>query len=1005
MRTKQIAAGPPAGSRLVRRLCSEVEGPVRFDALTRGLYATDASIYQIAPLGVVLPRSLDDVDATMAVAREEGVPVLPRGAGTSQCGQTVGRAVVVDTSRYLNRVLDVDRDARTATVEAGLVLNQLNRRLAPTGLFFPVDVATASRATIGGMAGNNSGGARSIRYGIMADNVLEIEATLADGRIATFGDGDGPGTTEAAELAETLRRIAAREADELDSRVPGVLRHVAGYMLHRLLAPGASPAEALVGSEGTLAFFRKLKLRLARRPPRRVLGVCSFPTLLDALDAVQHIVELDPHAVELMDHTLIALARENAAFRATVEALIPPAAHSVLLVEFAGEEAGAHSRSLARLDEVVRGTGPGRATSRAEDPADQAAIWAVRKAGLNIVMSMKGERKPVSIVEDCAIPLPALAEFGAFVEDCFARHGTSSTWYAHASVGLLHVRPSLDMKDASDIVAFRAIAEEVLREATRLGGSYSGEHGDGILRSEFIEPLLGSRLASAFAEVKRAFDPANMMNPGKIVAAPRMDDRSLFRYAPEYRTVSLPTVATRSRSRATPSRSPASHPPEPRPGPNGHFARNVEACNNNGACRKLHDGVMCPSYRVTREEADTTRGRANVLRLAMTGQLGPEGLERDEVADVLELCIGCKACKRECPAGVDMARLKAEVLHLRHGRRGMPLRERLFASLPRTAPLASRVPWLVNLRNRSRALSWLGERTLAIAAARKLPEWHRRPFRDAEIGAADTASPPDDSHPDCAAVLFVDTFSRYFDPEVTRAALRVLGRLGIDTVAASPPGEQATPFGRPLCCGRTYISAGLLDHARFELERTLAALAPLVRRGLPIVGLEPSCLLTLRDEALYLCPGKDARVVADHAFLVDEFLAERVSPDGRGVSSPRPRPTASIHGHCHQKAAGTADATSRALAAVAGIHGALVDSTCCGMAGSFGYSARHLRTSRSMGELGLFPAVRSAAVNQAIVANGFSCRAQIRDGTGRRARHLVEVLAESLDGCGQTAAG
>ena len=951
---------------LARRLRNEVEGPVRFDALTRGLYATDASIYQIAPLGVVLPRTLDDVDATMAVAREEGVPVLPRGAGTSQCGQTVGRAVVIDTSRYLDRVLDVDRDARTATVESGLVLEHLNRRLAPTGLFFPVDVATASRATIGGMAGNNSGGARSIRYGIMADNVLEMEVTLADGRIATFAAGDRAEADAAAELAETLRRIAAREADELEARVPNVLRHVAGYMLHRLLRPGASAAEALVGSEGTLAFFRTLKLKLARRPARRVLGVCAFPSLLEALDAVQHIVELDPHAVELMDHSLIALARENPAFRSTVEALIPPAAHSVLLVEFAGDEAAALSRRLARLGDVVRGTGPGRAVASAEDPAAQAAIWTVRKAALNIVMSMKGDRKPVSIVEDCAIPLPALAEFGAFVEDSFARHGTSGTWYAHASVGLLHVRPALSMKDPADIAAFRAIAEEVLREAHRLGGSWSGEHGDGILRSEFIEPLLGGRLARAFAEIKHAFDPGGLLNPGKIVDAPRMDDRTLFRYRPEYRTVSLPTVAS---------------------GTGGLFARNVEACNNNGACRKLHDGVMCPSYRVTREEADTTRGRANVLRLAMTGQLGPEGLEGEEVAEVLELCVACKACKRECPAGVDMAMLKAEVLHLTNGRGGMPLRERLFASLPRAAPKASRLPGLLNLRNRSRALSWLGERTLGIAAARKLPEWHRRPFRDTEIGTATEAAPPAG-----AAVLFVDTFSRYFDPEVARAAGRVLRRLGREPLSPTPPGAR----DRPLCCGRTWISAGMLDHARAEILRTLAALAPLARRGLPIVGLEPSCLLTFRDEALHLCPGEDARVVADHAFLVDELLAEHMDRDRPGESSPSPRPgpTASIHGHCHQKAAGTADATARALSAVAGIHGTLVDSTCCGMAGSFGYTAKHLRTSRSMGELGLFPALRATPVDHPIIANGFSCRAQIRDGTGRRARHVVEVLAE-----------
>ena len=599
MRTRQPAAGA-----LAERLRKQVEGDVRFDALTRALYATDASIYQITPLGVVLPRSPDDIEAAMSIAREEGVPVLPRGAGTSQCGQTIGRALVIDTSRHLDRVLALDREARTVQVEPGIVLDQLNRVLAPTGLFFPVDVATASRATLGGMAGNNSGGARSIRYGIMADNVTRIEAALADGSIVDF---DRSPSGDARRLADQIRAIAAREADELGARVPKVLRHVAGYNLHRLLRPGGSMAELLVGSEGTLAFFRKLTLKLSRRPGRQVLGVCGFPSLLEALDAVQHIVELGPHAVELVDDTLTRLARQNATFRATVEELIPRRAHSVLLVEFAGDEADPLSRKLDRLAEVVHTTGPGRQVARAEDTAAQAAIWAVRRAGLNIVMSMKGDRKPVSIVEDCAIPLPALADFGAAVEDIFARHGTGSTWYAHASVGLLHVRPSLNMKDPADIEAFRSIAEEVLGLAVRLRGSHSGEHGDGILRSEFIEPMLGSRLARAFGEVKEAFDPAGMMNPGKIVGTPRMDDRELFRYGPNYQAKALPLAMDWSA--------------------NGGFASAVEACNNNGACRKMNPDVMCPSYRVTREEADTTRGRANVLRLALTGQLGPEGLE------------------------------------------------------------------------------------------------------------------------------------------------------------------------------------------------------------------------------------------------------------------------------------------------------------------------------------------------------------------------------------------
>ncbi len=1057
--------GRIAHSRLASRLRAHVEGPVRFDPLTRGLYATDASIYQIAPLGVVLPRTLDDVDAAMAIAREEGVPVLPRGAGTSQCGQTVGRALVIDASRYLNRVLEVDREARTARVEAGVVLDHLNRRLAPTGLFFPVDVATASRATIGGMAGNNSGGARSIRYGIMADNVLEIEAALADGRVAGFGGGGsgassmahagaeaaaaaqaeaGPAATNDAappgELVRTVLRIAEREADELEVRVPRVLRHVAGYNLHRLLRPESSMAELLVGSEGTLAFFRRLTLRLSRRPARKVLGLCCFPSLLDALDAVQHIVTLGPHAVELMDDSLTALARENAQFRSAVDELIPASAHSVLLVEFAGDEDAALRAKLSRLEAVVGdgGEGGGAEVRRAEDPDAQAAIWGVRRAGLSIVMSMKGDRKPVSIVEDCALPLPALAEFGAAVEEIFARHGTSATWYAHASVGCLHVRPSLNMKDAGDIATFRGVAEEVLREAVRLGGSWSGEHGDGILRSEFIEPLLGRRLARAFGEVKEAFDPTGMMNPGKIAAAPRMDDRELFRYGPRYEVKPLPVAMDWSAQ--------------------GGFTRAVEACNNNGACRKMDPDVMCPSYRVTREEADTTRGRANVLRLALTGQLGPGGLLGDEVADVLELCVGCKACKRECPVGVDMAAMKAEVLHHRNRQRGAPLRERLFGSLPRVAPAASRAAGLLNLRNRSRALAWLGERALGIAAAQALPEWAPKPFRDEELGApppglgtqADlvpgsmkdsvTYSPHNlsPSHPESTdislaihpLILFVDTFTRYFDTDIPRAAVDLLHRLGFHPFAPRPlPTRQ-----RPLCCGRTYISAGLLGHARAELQRTIASLAPLARQGLPIVGLEPSCLLTLRDEALTLCPGEDARAVADKALLVDEFLAARAcAPTGlarpdtarRGASSApaanaapatpatrsatasarsaspppshSPSPTTHIHGHCHQKAAGTASATASALHSLTGAPASLIESSCCGMAGAFGYTAKHLRTSRAMGELGLFPALRAAAPDDTVIANGFSCRAQIHAGTGRRAYHLVEILAGLLE--------
>lgn len=996
---KRAAAGESGGpdpSRLARRLGRHVEGPVRFDALSRALYSTDASIYEVAPLGVVLPKSLDDVEAVLEVAREEGAPVLPRGAGTSQCGQAVGRAVVVDCSRHLNRVCGIDARRRRATVEPGVVLDALNRELGPSGLFFPVDVATASRATIGGMAGNNSGGARSIRYGTTVDNVLAIEASLAEGGVATFGPegvAEEEGGARGGEIAARVREIAAREAAELRLRVPGVARHVAGYNLHRVLRPGASIAEMLVGSEGTLAFFRRITLKLAQRPAHRTLGICGFPSLRSALEAVQQVVELRPHAVELVDDAVLRLARDNAGLRSAVEGFAPGGGRTALLVEFAGDERGALLAKLDALEEAVGSGMPGRTVSRAESAAAQDAVWKVRRAAMNVVMSAKGRRRPVSVVEDCAVPLPKLAEYAEAVEEVFARHGTQGTWYAHASVGCLHVRPSLDVRDPADLAAFRAIAEETHEVVLRLGGSHSGEHGDGILRSEFIEPMLGSRLARAFADVKRAFDPSGLMNPGKIVDAPRMDDPALLRLEPA-RADGVPGGMDWTDT--------------------GGFAAALGRCNNNGACRKTESGVMCPSFRVTGEERDVTRGRANVLRLAMAGALGPEGLAAPEATEALELCVACKACRRECPVGVDMARMKAEALYRRRQarRRGrgaradragtaadvargpraraealrIEVRQRLFASLPRWAPAAARARWLLNRRNRSALLARTGERLLGISAGRALPTWRARPFRDAELAPPGSA-PPVPASP--SVVLFVDTFHRFFEPEVARAGAGVLRRLGVE------PLRPAARRGPPLCCGRTWISAGLLDQARATLARTVDILAPLAGRGLPVVGLEPSCLLTLREDAPLLVSGRKARVVAGRALLLDEYLAERGRLAER-ASGRRNLGVARVHGHCHQKAAGTSEATPRVVERLAGVRAVPVESTCCGMAGSFGYEAEHASISRSMGELDLLPAVRAAADHDVIVANGFSCRSQIRDLTGRKAQHMATLLAAHM---------
>ena len=976
-----VSPGDPG---LARRLERAVEGEVRFDAFTRGLYSTDASHYQIEPLGVVFPRSAADVEAVMEVARAEDVPVLPRGGGTSQCGQTVGRAIVVDTSRHLTGIAD-GLVGGTVEVEPGVVLDELNARLRPQGLWFPVDPSTSSRATLGGMAGNNSAGSRSLRYGMMVDNVAAVEAVLADGRRLWLGEGGTEAEVIPAELA-ALRALYAREADEIVRRTPRTLRNVAGYNLERLAPDREQLAQLLVGSEGTLAFFTRLRLKLRPLPAKRVMAVCHFPTLVEALDTVQHMVRLEPSAVELVDRTVLALAARRPDFRRSIERFVRGAPSALLLVEFAAEPGEPDPAPLlADLEELLGELGFPGSVLRVEAPAAQAEVWSVRQAGLSIVMSMAGPRKPISFIEDCAVPLEHLADYAQRVEEIFARHDVEGTWYAHASVGCLHVRPALNLKDPEDVARVRSIAEATHEVVRELEGTHSGEHGDGLLRSEFLRTLLGDRMADAYAEVKRALDPQGIMNPGKIVDPPRMDDRSLFRYRSGYAGRELPVVLDWSAT--------------------GGLLGAVERCDNNGACRKSRPDVMCPSYRVTRDERHATRGRANALRLALTGQLGADGLDGPEMAEALSLCVSCKACRRECPTGVDMARIKLEWQHRQNGLRGVALRDRVLAGLPRVAPRVAGLAPMLDLGGRTAA-----KRLLGIAPRRKLPSWSRRPWRDREIDGAAAAAGAGQSvaarsgggsaaiggAP--AFVLFVDTFTRWFEPENARAAVRLLRAGGWSAAAAVPVGADGR---RPLCCGRTYLSAGMLDEARAELQRTVAALAPLARSGAAIAGLEPSCLYTLRDELPALLPGEAARAVAAQAVLLEELLDAEW---GAGRTFPLKRPAAGdsvrrvlVHGHCHQKAFGGTDATLRMLERIPGAEVSLVESSCCGMAGAFGYHAEHHDVSMQMGELSLFPAVRAAGADALIVADGTSCRAQIADGTGRKAVHAAVALADALE--------
>ena len=982
------------------RLRREIDAEVLFDIASRGRYATDASIYQIMPVGVVVPRTMEAAIGAMQLAAEEGVSILPRGGGTSQCGQTVGAALIIDNSKYLRNVIHVDAVGRRATVEPGVVLDQLNAQLKPTGLWFPVDVSTSAQATIGGMAGNNSCGSRSIFYGNMVHNVAGIDAVLADGAIERFGElpaDAGAGRSHRfREILSGVRAICAREREEIALRFPPLLRRVAGYNLDIFAprdpfgynTPVPNFAHLLVGSEGTLGYFKSLDLKLSPLPKHKVLGVVNFATFYRAMELTQHIVTLGPTAVELVDRTMIDLSRGNPAFQPVIDAALLGEPEAILLVEFADDDAALLNKKLDDLATMMVDFGMPQSVVMLTDIAAQKALWDVRKAGLNIMMSMRGDGKPVSFIEACCVPLEHLAEYTRRLTEVFEKNGTKGTWYAHASVGTLHVRPILNMR-ADGATKMRAIAEEAAELVHEYKGVYSGEHGDGLVRSEWIAPFFGPRLTQALGEIKALFDPKGLMNPGKIVRPSKQDDRSLFRFQPGYATEIVETALDWSE--------------------HGGIAGAVEMCNNNGHCRKFDAGTMCPSYRATGDEQHLTRGRANTLRLALSAQLGADGLISGAVKDAMALCVSCKGCKRECPTGVDMAKMKIEFLHHYKKRYGYTLRDKLIGYLPRYAFHMGFFGAIANLVNRLPGMGFAREKLLGFSAERTLPHWCRPLL--SSIGAARwqqamrkaKAEQSDAYHgADRDVVLWVDTFTNYFEapsrhfPGVSaEAAAIVLHKAGynVDLIGAAT-GE------RPLCCGRTFLSTGMVDDAKNEAQRTIAALMPYVNRGAPIIGLEPSCLLTLRDEFKSMLPGADTEKLAANAFLFEEFLVrEKVAGRldvGKMGFAPIEIKRALLHGHCHQKAFGVMGAVEEVLSWIPELKTTMVETSCCGMAGAFGYEAAHYEVSMKMANASLLPAIRASDVDTLVVADGTSCRHQIIDGTAREPVHVAVVMAKAL---------
>ncbi len=1009
---------PPAGTTpppneacadLQRRLRAETGGAVLFDDASRGRYATDASIYQIMPVGVFVPETGEDIATALAIARETGVPVLPRGGGTSQCGQTVGAALVVDTSKHFRRVLDLDLDARQVTVEPGLVLDHLNAQLKPHGLWYPVDVSTSAQATLGGMAGNNSCGSRSIAYGNMVHNVAGARAWLADGSLLDFGPM-AQMTGRALEIGQVVRGLAQQHAAEIDARWPKVLRRVAGYNLDIFHPQSEKPytadgsvnlAHLLVGAEGTLAFTRSLTLRLSDLPRHKVLGIVNFNSFRQAMASAQHIVKLGPTAVELVDRIMVELALANPAFQPTMQTALIGRPEAILLVEFAGADKATLLARLKDLQALMGDLGLPGSVVTMPDEAPQKALWEVRKAGLNIMMSLKGDGKPVSFIEDCAVPLEHLADYTDALTEVFQRHGTHGTWYAHASVGTLHVRPILDMRrDGPDGGAqrMRAIAEEAAELVRKYKGAFSGEHGDGLCRGEWIQWQFGPAIGDALRAIKQQFDPQGLFNPGKIIDPPRMDDVALLRFAPPsaprpYQRIPITPVLDWSAWNV--HNDPVTEQTTA-PGTGGDvtggLAKAVEMCNNNGHCRKFDAGTMCPSYRVTRDEQHLTRGRANTLRLALSGQLGPDAFTSDAMHATMALCVSCKGCRRDCPTGVDMARMKVEFLAHYTARHGHTLKDRLVGHLPAYAAAASRIPWLLNLRNRIPALARLGERLTGLSAKRPLPAWRRDTFwrtlprRGGFVGRDDALARA--ARSERVAVLFVDTFNGSFDSENAWAAAQVLQAAGYAL-------HTVTKQGGHHCCGRTWLSAGMVGEAKARAGALIDALLPLAQAGVAVVGLEPSCLLTLRDEALVMGLGDKARVVAGQALLFEEFIAREVKAGRFSVAfRPAPAPVL-LHGHCHQKAFDAVRPIIEVLQLIPGAQPELIETSCCGMAGSFGYEAAHQAVSQQMAEAALLPAIRQRP-DAIVVADGTSCRHQIADGAQREALHVARLLAQLL---------
>lgn len=966
------------------RLRPRLRGELRLDAMTRALYATDASLYQLMPIGVLLPRHADDVQAAMEEAARFKLPVVPRGGGSSLAGQAVAEALVIDFTPHLSAILDINAEEGWARVQPGVTHASLDRALrqqAPAWMVGP-DPSSGTRATFGGMAATNATGTHSISYGNIIHHVRALDAVLADGTTVSFGLLDDNAWQQRqklggreGELYRRLARVLSENADVIRRHTPRHWRRNSGYRLEYLLddfaydGPGKdgaafrpghrNVAQVLCGSEGTLALTTELEIGLVPRPSHTVLGIAHFTTREASLRAVTTLLETDPSAIELFDGVAIEQTRKAPGYASRLS-FIDGDPQAVLIVEYAGADQDALEAKLKDLKRVAQGIHGCYTVVPITSAHGIANVWLVRKEGLGLLMGVKGDYKPVAVIEDASVPVEHVADYVEELDAMMRELQTKVVYYAHASAGCLHVRPFLNTKEAEQVRKLEAISVGSMELVAKYGGSVSSEHGDGIVRGWLNERFLGADLYEVNRKLKHAFDPSGLLNPGKIVNTPDIKDD--LRMGPTYETIPLLEEMDWS--------------------DDGGFARAVELCNGNGACRKLHSGTMCPSYMVTREEQDSTRGRANALRMAMSGALPPEELTSARMYEVMDLCIQCKGCKTECPSNVDMARIKTEWLHKYWAANGLPRRVRFFAEQPITARRigGGTKARLANAFNGSALGRRILKRVLGVSPKRTLPKFAPEPFTKWFARQRWESDGP-------TVVLFADTFNNYHHPETARAAAEFLHRTGHQVVV---PSDRA-------CCGRPLLSKGLVTEAQALAIRTLDLLYPYAEQGLPLVGLEPSCILTFTDELLALLPGDPrARKLAEVTFTFEEFVARRAN-DGafNEVTWKTGEGKVLLHGHCHQKALVGTGPSVQALS-LPGYTVKVVDSGCCGMAGAFGYEDKHYDISIAMAERALAPAVRTAAPETHIAAAGMSCRHQIHDTTGRTARHPAEILRDAL---------